>query len=101
MKLIKESLNENMGYKDFFGNNVSHEDALKKRLQSLLVDIVAEEWGVSEKSFRRYDEIIENVKNLIENDIEIMKMAEEYYQKGKRLQLLAEQIYDTYHEKIS
>jgi len=37
-----------------------------------------------------------NVKNICEENSEIYERAEEYYQSGKRLNLLAEEIYEEF-----
>ena len=95
-KLVKEQLNENMGYKTFLGKDISHENVLKDRIHSLIINIIMEEREISEKSFKLYDEVIEEVKNICETNPEIYDEAEQYYKNNRRLQYLAEKIYENY-----
>jgi len=90
------NLNENMGYKSFFGKEVSHEKALQERIRSLILNVIMDERKISEKSFGIVDEAIKDVKELCKNNTDIYSLAEQYYQDGKRLKLLAEEVYDKY-----
>lgn len=96
LKNFDEYLNESLEYTDFFGKKVSHEEALQQRLRDNLSDIIATENKVSEKSFKQYDQIIENVKNVCENNKDIYLLANKFYNKNKRLEYCAEKIYDKY-----
>lgn len=96
MKNFNDFLNEDMGYTDFFGKKVTHEEALQKNIRDLIVHIITEERGISEKSFKLYDEVIEEVKDLCEKHPEIYQEAELFYREGKRLNYLAEKIYFEY-----
>lgn len=98
MKYIKKfNLNENMGYTTIFGDEVTHDKALEKRINDNIVSIIVEERGISEKSFQKYDEVIEEVKQLCDQNPEIYEKAQNYYENNKRLQLLAEEIYDEFY----
>ena len=98
-KFNEYNINENMGYKSFFGKEVSHEDALQDRIRSLIIHIVTEERNISEKSLSKYDEVIDEVKNICNDNPEIYQEAQIFYDKKKRLNLLAEQVYDKYIKK--
>lgn len=99
MKKFNEyhNINENLGYTNFFGKKVSHEKELQNRIRSLIINILTEERKISEKAFSKYDEVIDEVKNLCNENSEIYIKAQEYYDKGKRLNLLAEEVYDNYY----
>lgn len=98
-KLVAESLNENMGYKSFFGNDVSHKEALQKRVRDLITGIITDERGISEKAFSDYDNVMSEVKTLCENNPEIYERTQKSYEQKKRLNLLAEEIYEKYFKK--
>ncbi|MBW2998756.1 hypothetical protein KY321_04410 [Candidatus Woesearchaeota archaeon] len=99
MKLVKESLNESMAYKDFFGKEISHEQALQKRIKDSISDVIMEERGISEKAFSDLDSVRNEVEKICSEKPEIYEKAEEYYQSGKRLAWLAEEIYYNYFKK--
>jgi len=94
MKLVKESLNEQMVYN--FHEIPSDEERVNKRLRDLLVDIIMNERGVSEKSFSEVDQIIQEVKTFCDSKPIIYTKARLYDQAKKRLQFLAEKIYERY-----
>jgi len=103
MPLLNESyeefvLNENtnLEYKDFFGKKVSHTEAFKERINSAIIDIIMNERKVSEKSFKEYDNIINEVKQKCKECYDIYKVANDLYNSGKRIPYIAEQLYDTY-----
>jgi hypothetical protein len=100
-KLVAESLNENMSYKSFFGNDVSHEEALQKRVRDLITGIVTYERGISEKAFSDYDSVMAKVENICEENPEIYELAEDYYKNKKRLNFLAEEIYEKFFKHES
>lgn len=94
--IVREALNENMRYRDFFGKEISHENALQKRIRDLIVGIIVEERGISEKSFSLYDSVIDEVKEICDRNPNIYEEAQKYYENGQRLNLLAEDIYQKY-----
>jgi hypothetical protein len=94
-------MDESMGYTDFFGKKISHEDALHKSIRDYIVNIMMDDLHISEKSFKEIDNLIEKVKNICNKNPEIYEQAEEYYQSGKRLNLLAEKIYDEYFKNLN
>ena len=95
MKYLKK-FNENMEYTTIFGKEVSHNEALEKRIRDCITSIVVEELGISEKAFQKYDNVMEKVKELCDNKPEIYEDAQNYYENNKRLELLAEIVYDKY-----
>ena len=95
-KLVKESLNENMGYKSFFGDEVLHKDALESMLRNDILLIIMKERGISEKAFKSIDDTILEIKNICMNNTDIYIQAEKYYQSNKRLNWLTEEIYFKY-----
>jgi len=102
MKIKKfNELNESMGYTDFFGKKVSHEDALHKSIRDYIVNIAMDDLHISEKSFKEVDNVIDKVKNICNKNPEIYEQTEEYYKSGKRLNLLAEKIYDEYFKNLN
>jgi hypothetical protein len=98
-KLVSESLNESMGYTDFFGNKVTHETSLQKKIRNLVTDVIMEERGISEKAFSSVDDVIREVKEVCDSNPKIYEKSEEFYKSGKRLQFLAEEIYEEYFKK--
>ena len=70
-KLVAESLNENMGYTDFFGKKVSHDESLQKDVRDWISNIVMDERGISEKAFGSVDDVMNEVKQLCEKHPEI------------------------------
>lgn len=99
LKKFDNFINEDMSYTDFFGKNVTHDEALQKRVRSLITNIITDELGISEKSFKQYDNVIEDVKTVCDKNTEIYEKANEYYSNGKRLQYVAEIIYDEFFKK--
>lgn len=98
-KFEEYNLNENMGYKTIFGKEISHEDDLHKSIRDDIIQIIVDVRGISEKAFKAYDEVIDEVKELCNNNPEIYEKAQKYYEKGKRLRLLAEECYDKYYNE--
>lgn len=98
MKHIKrfEKVFEDMSYTTIFGNKISHNEALEKRIRDNIVSIIVDELGISEKSFKQYDNVIEEVKQLCNDNPEIYEKSQKYYENNKRLELLAELMYDKY-----
>ena len=58
--------------------------------------LIVDENLISEKDFSRYEQVMEDVKDICENNSEIYEDADKYYKNGKRLEMFAEIIYDTY-----
>ena len=83
---------KDLSYKTIFGKSVSHIDAVKERLVNIITDIITKEEKISEKDFKRYDIAIEQAENIVTDDF--VKQADEYIQSGRRMELLAEIIYD-------
>ena len=96
IKKYDEYIKESLGYTSFFGKEVSHKDALKKRIRDLVTQIIVDELDISEKDFSRYDQVMEDVKDICDNNTEIYTDAENFYNTGKRLEMYAETIYDKY-----
>lgn len=94
IKKINDFLNENINleWDDIFRNKHTHDDVLKKNVIDGLVQIIMDENKISEKSFNKIDEIVDVVKNKIDNNI--LSNAEEHLQSGKRMTLFYEQLYD-------
>ena len=95
-----EKINETMEYTSFFGKKVSHESALQKRIRDLISNIIMDELKISEKSFKQYDQVIEIVKDVCGKNEKIYEESEEYYTDGKRLNFLAEKVYDEYFKTL-
>lgn len=96
MRAKTVKLNENMGYTNFFGKEISHNEALQKSIRDNLTHIITDERGISEKAFSDYDSVMAEVKNVCENNPEIYEKAEDFYQSGRRMSFLAEEIYEKY-----
>lgn len=90
-------INENnnirdLSYTSFFGKKINHLDSLKERVIDSIIEIIREERGVSEKSFKEYDDIINLVKNRFDNDM--LERSSVLYKKGKRISYISEILYD-------
>lgn len=94
MKLVKESLNEQMAYS--FYEAPSDEDRVNKKLRDILTNIIMDERQISEKSFSEVDQISKEVKDFCDSKPIIYTKARLYDQAKKRLQFLAEKIYERY-----
>ena len=90
--MINESTD--LSYKSFFGKEISHKKALEERIKSSIVDIMMNEKGVSEKSFKQVDDIISDVNNIINDDL--LNECELLFNDNKRINFIAEIIYDKY-----
>ena len=91
-----KNFNENLGYKTIFGKEVTHNEALQKRIRDNITQIIIEEKQISEKDFTRSEEVMNNVKNFCNENKSIYVEADDYYKNNKRLELLAEITYDKY-----
>jgi hypothetical protein len=96
--LEQMTANEDMSYTDFFGKKVSHDEALEKRLCDLITYIIEDEEKISEMDWTCTEWAMQEAKGIVEDDKEAMKKAQEYYDSGKRLNLLAENMYAMYRE---
>ena len=85
---------KSLAYKSFFGDSVSHEEELKKRISDSITDIIMEQEKVSEKSFSKVDDIIKRVNDFFTP--EILAKSEKLYQSGKRINYISEILYDEY-----
>lgn len=85
---------KDLSHKTIFGKEVSHEDELKSRIKSKIVNIIMDEESVSEKSFSKVDDIVNRVNNIFDDSM--FKLSEKMYSEGKRINYIAESIYDTY-----
>lgn len=94
MKLVKESLNEQMAYS--FYEVPSDEDRVNKKLRDILTNIIMDERQISEKSFSEVDKVSKEVKDFCDSKPIIYTKARLYDQAKKRLQFLAEKIYERY-----
>ncbi len=94
MKTFNQFINEGLEYTDFFGKQVSHNEALLSRVKGYLIDILQEENQVSEKDFTRMDEIMKEAKDFVQKDTTIIDEATKYYESNRRLKLLAELLYE-------
>ncbi len=95
----KATITESLEYKDFFGKEVSHNEAIEKQLKGILIHIIMDDLKISEKSFTEVDKIIERVNKVYSLDFN--ELANEYYNLNKRLKLLAEEIYDKYFKPFN
>ena len=84
---------KDMSYTSFFGNHVSHEDALRKSIQDGITEIIREENGISEKDFSNYDRAIEKAKEIVGRP-EIFEKIQKLHGEGKRGTYISEIIYD-------
>lgn len=88
---------KDLSYKNFFGEKISHEDALLSKISSMLSSIIMEERNISEKSFSKIENIMKEVKELVsKNKDEFLSQGNKYLNSNKRLNLLAEEIYDKF-----
>lgn len=88
---------KDLSYKNMFTGKVSHEDALKERIKSSIVNIVMEENSVSEKSFKKVDEIVKDVNEFY--DEQMFSISNEMYNQDKRINYIGEFLYDKYYKK--
>lgn len=87
--------NKSLEYEDFFGEIISHDDALKERIRSELSSIIMDELKISEKSFSQIDEVFKTVKDMCE-ETSIYSETNDLYNNKKRLKYIAEMMYDKY-----
>lgn len=93
IKFSKILENKDLSY-SFFREEISHIDSLISNVRNSIIEIIREERGVSEKSFKQYDEIINFVKEKFNE--EMKNESIELYNKGKRIDYIAEMLYDKY-----
>lgn len=89
---INENNVRDLSYTSFFGKKINHLDSLKERVINSIVEIIREERGISEKSFKEYDEIINFVKDIFDNDM--LERSSLLYKQGKRISYISEILYD-------
>lgn len=99
MKTFDDFINEGLEYTDFFGKQVSHKEALLDKVKSHLIHILAEERQISEKDFTRYDQIMDEATAYLSSDPVLINEANTFYESNRRLQLLAEMIYEKMNSK--
>ncbi|NMC59121.1 MAG: hypothetical protein GYA51_07035 [Candidatus Methanofastidiosa archaeon] len=87
-------MNEQMAYS--FYETQSDDDRVNKRLRDILTNIIMDERQISEKSFSEVDQISKEVKDFCDSKPIIYTKARLYDQAKKRLQFLAEKIYERY-----
>lgn len=89
---INENNVRDLSYTSFFGKKINHLDSLKERVINSIIEIIREERGISEKSFKEYDEIINFVKDIFNNDM--LERSSLLYKQGKRISYISEILYD-------
>lgn len=89
---INENNVRDLSYTSFFGKKINHLDSLKERVINSIIEIIREERGISEKSFKEYDEIINFVKDIFDNDM--LERSSLLYKQGKRISYISEILYD-------
>lgn len=96
MKKFSDKINEgkDLSYETFFGKKITHIDALHKRIRDLITNIIMDEQEVSEKDFTNVDRIMKEVNDKLNSDI--YKEVETLYNNNKRLNYIAEIIYEKY-----
>lgn len=92
-KLNEFNLNENIS--DIFKIEYTYE----KKVISSLTDIVRESRRISEKDFKNYDIVIDEIKRLVQNDEGIKKLIKQFENENKRVDFCAETIYDMVYNK--
>lgn len=80
-----------------FGSLFNYDDSYKANVRRELSDIIATEYGISEKSFQAYDRAIEIAKIIIEDEAEVIN---EYENRKSRNQLCAEIIFEKHLDNI-
>lgn len=90
---------KDLSYKTVFGKNVSHEEELKNRIKGSIINIIMEEEMVSEKSFKKIDEISNRVNTILDENLFLL--ASKMYAEGKRIKYIAEMLYEGYIKNSS
>lgn len=96
--MIIKKLNEfnvNESISDIFKIEYTYE----KKVISSLTDIVRESRRISEKDFKNYDIVIDEIKRLVQNDEGIKKLIKQFENENKRVDFCAETIYDMVYNK--
>ena len=93
-KFSKILENKDLSYTSFFGKKISHNDTLKDSICNNIIEIIREENNISEKSFKEYDKIVNDVKSKF-NEI-MLNESKKLYNKGKRIKYISEILYDKY-----
>ncbi len=88
-----------LGYKDIFNKEYTHNEVLKKDVLYGILHIIMEEKKISEKSFGQIDKTLELVKENLNQ--EIFDTAEQMLQSGKRKTYIMEYLYDKYRSNFN
>jgi len=90
---------KDLSYNHIFNGKISHRDSLKKMVKDHIVNIIMEENSISEKSFSKVDDIIKKVNGFFNG--EMLDASEKMYSQNKRINYIAEFLYDTYIKQNS
>lgn len=88
--------NKSMSYTNIFGKKTSHLEALQKDIQDKLYAILSHEKTIDEKDFANSDVLSKEIAEFFKIHHDLYLKANDYYQANKRLELLAEEIYQDY-----
>lgn len=83
-------MGKDLSYKSFFGEEVSHMESLKNQIKSNIINIIMYENNISEKDFKKIDNIIVDINE------DILKEADLLYKENKRINYISEILYDKY-----
>lgn len=89
MKNVKLYEEWSLDLKAIFNKEYTYVDAVKNHLH----DIICDEKGVSEKSFKKVDQITDYLKKYFLTNQELLSICDEYSSDKKRPELCAEIIY--------
>ena len=84
---------KSMAYTNFFGKKISHQESIQKEIRDKVYYILAQERSISEKDFTNSDILSKEILEFFNTRPDLYLKADEYYQSNKRLELLAEEIY--------
>lgn len=92
IKRVNEfKLNEEISYEQLGMTAPTYSDNVRSHIHYIL----SNERGISEKDFRRSDELTSEIKEIVKND-DIIDIISEFEQNGKRKEYCAETIYDNF-----
>jgi len=96
MKHLTNFINEgiDLSYTSFFGEKVTHNEALQSNIRDSILNIIMNENRISEKSFSEIDNQINNIKETFTT--EMYSEAFKMYEEGKRINYIGEILYDKY-----
>ncbi len=92
-KFSKIMESKDLSYKTFFGKLIDHNTALKKSIRASLLYILMDERKISEKDFVSIDELCKEVDNKLDDE-KIFKEISDLYKTNKRINYIAEILYD-------